>query len=108
MAFISEGRASETITDSGSGMQVFLGFSVGNVVINGWGSDPAAHIQLLNVVNGGYSTTAAALAALTSDGHGGTSLALPGTGSVDFAGVAPSSLTASNLTVSASWSGGHT
>jgi hypothetical protein len=48
---------------------------------------------------GGYTSAAAAAAALTPDGHGGALLSLGATGSIDFTGVSPSQLHASNFQI---------
>jgi endoglucanase len=56
------------------------------------------HIDLMGGI-GGYAVVSQAVAAIVSDGHGGASLALGG-GSLDFVGVAPSSLTTKVFTLS--------
>jgi len=45
------------------------------------------------------ASTAAIVAALHGDGHGGAVLALGSTGSIDFVSVAPTQLHASNFTI---------
>jgi hypothetical protein len=48
---------------------------------------------------GGFTTSAAALSALKSDGHGGTLLSFGSGSSLDFSGVALSQLHASNFQI---------
>jgi hypothetical protein len=75
-----------------------IGYNNGQVEIENFGADPTGIIDLLNGV-GGYANVLHVLAALTSDGQGGTLLPLPSTGSIDFAGVAPSFFAAANFKV---------
>ena len=72
--------------------------NVGKLSISGFGADPTGIIDLLNGV-GGYTSASQAFAALTSDGFGGSKLSLGRSGTIDFVGVAPSSLHASNFKI---------
>jgi hypothetical protein len=67
-------------------------------VIKNFGASRGAMIDLIGGV-GGYHATQQVLAALTSDGHGGSMLALGLGGSIDFMGVALSQLHASNFQI---------
>ena len=93
MAFLNGANA--TINDLGSGLDVKIA-NGGNDVIQNFASDPSAFIDLVGGI-GGYSAFSQVLAALTPDGHGGSMLALGGAGSIDFVGVNPSQLHASNF-----------
>ena len=92
------GVGSPTVTDAGHGLVAVAGLGAGNSMISGVGSDPAFALDLIGGV-GGYTSGAAAYAALTTDGHGGSLLALGSTGSVDFLGVAATQLSAGNFHV---------
>ena len=81
-----------------AGANIDIGSNNGQVDIYNFATDPTGVIGLLNGV-GGYTSVTEVLAALTSDGHGGTLLPLPSTGSFDFAGVAPSFFTAANFKI---------
>jgi hypothetical protein len=67
-------------------------------VISGFTADGGGLINLLNGAGGDGSVTQI-MNALHSDGNGGTLLSLDASGSIDFAGVAPSQLHASNFKV---------
>jgi hypothetical protein len=67
-------------------------------VISGFTADGGGLINLLNG-GGGYSSVTQIMNSLHADGHGGTLLSLGALGSIDFAGVAPSQLHASNFRV---------
>jgi hypothetical protein len=89
-----------TINDQGQGLQVSIGAApTGTDVIQNAASDPALMIDLTAGV-GGYASVNAVLAALTSDGSGGTMLGLGAGGTLDLAGLTPSHLTAANFHVS--------
>jgi len=88
-----------TINDEGQGLQVNIGAApTGTDVIQSAASDPSLMIDLTAGV-GGYASVNAVLAALTSDGGGGTMLALGAGGTLDLAGLTPSHLTAANFHV---------
>ncbi len=89
------GAGNATIEDLASGLRVIAGPGVGSDVITHAASDPQLAIDLVGGA-GGYTSAAAACGALQSDGHGGSLLAL-GSGSIDFAGVPPAGLHASNF-----------
>jgi hypothetical protein len=88
----------DAISDGGSSSLFKIASNVGKLSISGFGADPTGVIDLLNGV-GGYKTANAAFAALTSDGSGGAKLSLGSDGSIDIAGVAPSSLHVTNFKV---------
>ena len=88
---------SAKIFDTGSGLRVDVGTKAGTDVISGFANDPTGCIDLLGGV-GGYSSVNQLLSALHSDGSGGTLLSL-GSGSIDFLGVAPTQLHASNFKI---------
>jgi hypothetical protein len=81
-----------------AGANIDIGSNNGQVDISNFATDSTGIISLLNGV-GGYTSVSQVLAALTSDGHGGSLLPLPSTGSIDFAGVAPSVFTAANFKI---------
>ena len=95
IVFIGTGNA--TINDFSTGLDFKIGPTAGNDILSGFASDPSAVIDLIGGI-GGFTTTAAILAAFKSDGHGGTMLSF-GHGSLDFAGVAPTALHASNFQI---------
>ncbi len=99
VAFLGGGTAAvnATISDRSTGLTIDVA-SAGNDVFKGFASDPTAVVDLLGGV-GGYSTVSAVLAALTSDGHGGSKLALGAGHAIDFTGVAPSALEAANFKI---------
>ena len=92
MVFVSGGSAS--VNDKGTGNDFFVAQN-SNLVLTNFTADSTSLLSLLP--SEGYSTLSGLLAALVSDGHGGSFLALggtSGTGSgVDFAGVSVASLT---------------
>ena len=100
MVFINGGSA--TVSDLGVGLDVTLGpaavgsSDAGSVILQHLTAGLSAAVIDLAGGVGGYASVGAVLAALTSDGAGGTFLPL-GSGGVDFAGVSPSSLQASNF-----------
>jgi hypothetical protein len=89
----------DAITDKGASTEFKIGSNVGALKISDFGSDPTGLVDLIGGV-GGYTTAGQAYAALTSDGSGGSLLSLAATsdGSIDFLGVAPSALHATNFT----------
>jgi len=99
MVFINGGSA--TVSDLGAGLELTVGpvtagsTNAGSVILQHLAADPTAVIDLAGGV-GGYGSVGAVLAALTSDGAGGSLLPL-GSGRIDFVGVAPGSLHAGNF-----------
>jgi hypothetical protein len=87
-----------TIVDAAQGTAIDISGGGINVIQNA-GSDQSLLIDLQGGL-GGYASAASAFAALVSDGHGGALLSF-GTsdGSLDFAGVTPSALHASNFQI---------
>jgi len=95
MVFLNGSTAA--IDDHAQGLDLTIGGAVnGTDAIENAANDPSLLIDLTGGV-GGYATTAAVLAALTSDGHGGTMLALGAHGTIDFLGLGQSHLTAANF-----------
>ena len=88
----------DAITDGGVGAAFKINGNVGALSVSGFGSDPTGVFELLAGA-GGYATAAAAVAALTSDGSGGSKLSLGSEGSIDILNVAPSSLHLSNFKI---------
>ena len=88
----------DALIDGGSSTLFKIGGRVGALSIAGFGADLAGGVDLLGGA-GGYASAAAAASTLTSDGHGGSLLALGAAGSIDFAGVAPSAMHASNFKI---------
>jgi hypothetical protein len=88
--------ADDVVSDGGSNTTIVIGTVVGATTINNFGADTGGIIDLFNGIDG-YTTTAAAYAALTSDGAGGLLLPLGAFGSVDFAGA--SSLSQNNFKI---------
>ena len=89
----------DALTDGGSSDTFKIDSNVGSLKISGFGSDPTGIIDLLSGV-GGYTTPAAAFAALTSDGAGGSKLSLGTDGLIDLLGVAPGALKVTNFEIS--------
>jgi hypothetical protein len=92
------GGPSAHIYDQGSNMSVDVFGSAGTDVISGFANDPTGVIDLLSG-SGGFSSVGQVLKALHSDGNGGTLLSLGHSGSIDFLGVAPAQLHASNFRI---------
>jgi hypothetical protein len=88
---------SATINDQSQGLTVFVA-NGGVDKITGLATDPTAVIDLLGGV-GHYSNVTQVLNALTTDHAGGTLLPLGNGQSIDFVGVARSSLHAANFKV---------
>ena len=88
----------DAIDDGGSSTLFRIAANVGSLAISGFKADTTGVIDLMKGV-GGYSTAAAAFAALKSDGSGGSLLSLGADGSIDFKGDPVSSLSASNFKI---------
>jgi len=93
-----KGGENAKMFDLGSNLRVDIRSSSGSDVISGFAKDTSGWIDLLNGA-GGYSSVSQVMSALHSDGNGGTLLALGPSGSIDFAGVNPSQMHASNFGV---------
>jgi Ca2+-binding RTX toxin-like protein len=93
------GGVNATIIDTGSNVRIAVDTSSGTDVINGFAQDRNGYIELRNGA-GGYTSVDSILAALKSDGNGGTLLTLGATGSIDIAGVTPDQLSANNFRIS--------
>ena len=85
------------MVDNAQGSTLEIGSNVGSLRIYNYG-DTSGVIDLLNGV-GGYSSAAAAVHALTSDGSGGSLLSLGSFGAIDFVGIAPSLINAGNFKI---------
>src|SRR5271165_3326757 len=96
MVFIGSGNA--TVNDLSTGLDLKIGPTAGVDVLSHFASDPSGVVDLIGGV-GGFTTTAAALSALKSDGHGGTLLRFGHDSSLDFVGVTPSQLHAANFQI---------
>jgi aryl-phospho-beta-D-glucosidase BglC (GH1 family) len=83
------------IDDESSGLLLMV--SGGSANVTHFGAARGAVVDLLSGV-GGYQTAAQALAAVHSDGAGGSILSL-GAGALDFAGLAPSALSLANFRI---------
>ena len=88
----------DALTDGGASDTFKISANVGSLKISGFGSDHTGIVDLLNGV-GSYTTAAAAFAALTSVGAGGSKLSLGSDGSIDLLGVAPTSLHVTNFKI---------
>ncbi|MCA6122897.1 AIDA repeat-containing protein [Bradyrhizobium sp. WSM 1704] len=96
---IINGAAHVSINDHGTGLTVSINSSNQIDTISGFGNDPNGVVELASGI-GNYHSVADIMSALTSDGHGGTLLALgsgPSAGSVDFVDTAIAQLHASNF-----------
>jgi hypothetical protein len=99
MVFIGTGNS--TINDFSSGLDLKIGPTAGNDILSHFaasGGDTSGVVDLVGGI-GGFTTTAAVLSALKSDGHGGSLLSFGSGSSLDFAGVASSQLHASNFQI---------
>jgi hypothetical protein len=96
VAFVHGGT--DTITDNSKGLEVKIGSQGGVVTLNNFLADKHGVVDLVGAV-GGYHTAKAVVAALQSDGSGGTMLSLGASGHIDFANTAMASLTASHFAI---------
>jgi hypothetical protein len=90
-----------TVNDYSTGLDLKIGPTAGNDILSNFASDPSGVVDLIGGI-GGFTTTSQVLSALKSDGHGGTLLSF-GNGnssSLDFTGIPPSLLHASNFQIS--------
>ena len=94
MVFVGDGKTA--IDDRSTGLQVSIGPTIGRAVIAGFASDPSGVVDLTGGI-GGFTDTAMVLAALQSDGRGGTLLSFGQGHFLDFAGVAQNQLHAANF-----------
>jgi hypothetical protein len=93
------GIATVSITDLGDALQLHVASATQTDTLTNFGSgDPYGVVDLINGV-GGFASVNGIVAALHGDGHGGALLVLGSTGSIDFAGVAPTQLHASNFAI---------
>jgi hypothetical protein len=96
VAFVHGGA--DTITDNSKGLEVKIGSQGGVVTLSNFPADKHGVVDLVGGV-GGYHTAKAVVAALQSDGQGGTMLSLGASGHLDFANTAMASLTASHFAI---------
>jgi hypothetical protein len=96
MVFIGNGNS--TVNDFSTGLNLKIGPAAGNDVLSQFASDPGGVVDLIGGI-GGFTTPQQVVAALKSDGHGGTSLSFGGAGSVDFVHTAAAQLTASHFAI---------
>jgi hypothetical protein len=94
MVFVGAGNVS--IDDFSAGLQLSIGPTIGHAVISGFASDPNSVVDLTGGI-GGFTDTAVVLSALKSDGRGGTLLSFGKSNFLDFPGVAPGQLHATNF-----------
>jgi hypothetical protein len=85
------------VNDGGSKTTFSVTNQIGATTINNFAADHLGVMDLFNGI-GGFATTSDAVAALTSDGAGGSMLSLGIYGSIDFAG--DTSLSAANFKLS--------
>jgi hypothetical protein len=88
----------DTLTDQATGTLFEVGTGVSTLKNQDFGADTTGVIDLLNGV-GGYATSAAAYAALTSDGAGGSQLSLGGGAPIDFVATTKNQLSAANIKI---------
>ena len=96
VAFIHGGT--DIITDNSKGLEVKIGSQGGVITLNNFLADKTGFVDLVGGI-GGYKTAKAVIAAIQSDGHGGTMLSLGTAGHIDFANTAMASLTASHFAI---------
>jgi Ca2+-binding RTX toxin-like protein len=95
VAFIDGGT--DTIADHTKGLEVKIGKEGGVIDLSGFAADlTTGFIDLVGGV-GGFKTAKAAVAALQSDGNGGTLLSLGASGQIDFVGVPVGALKVANF-----------
>ena len=94
MVFVGGGNVA--IDDHAKGLTLSIGPTIGHAVIAGFASDPNGVIDLTGGL-GGFTDTTMVLSALQSDGRGGTLLSFGKGQFLDFAGVAPGQLHATNF-----------
>ena len=95
-AYIARGWRVTIIDNLSTGLQLSIGPTIGRAVIAGFASDPGGVVDLTGGI-GGFTDTAMVLAALQSDGRGGTLLSFGQSHFLDFAGVKPEQLHATNF-----------
>jgi RTX calcium-binding nonapeptide repeat (4 copies) len=93
------GTTVASITDLGNALRVNVGSSTQTDTLTGFGSRDTFGVVDLQNGAGGYTSINAVVAALHSDGHGGTMLALGTTGSIDFANTNANQIHASNFKI---------
>jgi hypothetical protein len=94
MVFVGGGNVA--IDDLSTGLKLSIGPTIGHAVISGFASDPNSMVDLTGGV-GGFTNAAMVLSALKSDGRGGTLLSFGKGHFLDFVGVRPEQLHATNF-----------
>jgi hypothetical protein len=98
-AIVFIGSGDSIVVDASTGTHLNIGPAAGTDILLDFGRDLTTGVIDLIGGIGGFSTTAAALAALKSDGAGGTLLSFGPGSSLDIANVLPSALTAANFKI---------
>ncbi len=75
-----------------------VGAPGGVISLTGFGADKTGFVDLVGGI-GGFKTANAVVAALKSDGHGGTLLSFGAAGQIDFVGVAVGALKAASFQI---------
>ena len=87
-----------SIDDLSQGMTLVLSGSPGALSLSDFASDATGVVDLRGGI-GGFTTPQDVVAALTSDGHGGTLLSFGTAGSLDFVNTAATQLTANHFAI---------
>ncbi len=90
---------SDSVTDMGQGLTLKVAPPVGHDILANFGADLAHGVIDLLGRAGGYTSASQAFAALRSDGHGGSLLALGHAASLDILGVTTSHLHTTNFAI---------
>ncbi|CAH2602695.1 conserved protein of unknown function [Rhodovastum atsumiense] len=99
VAFLGDGKGTltATVNDGSTGLTAYV-LDTGTYTFTGLATDTGAVVDLLGGL-GGYTTAAEVVAALRSDGSGGTNLPLGGSGMIHFTGIEPAKLGAANFRI---------
>jgi hypothetical protein len=97
MLFIGSGNS--IVVDASTGTHLNIGPAAGTNILLDFGHDLTTGVIDLIGGIGGFTTSGEALAALKSDGAGGTLLSFGTGSSLDIASVLPSALTAANFKI---------
>jgi hypothetical protein len=94
MVFVGGGNVA--IDDFSTRLNLSIGPTIGHAIISGFASDPNSVVDLTAGV-GGFTDTAMVLSALESDDRGGTLLSFGKGQFLDFVGITPAQLHATNF-----------
>jgi hypothetical protein len=94
MVFVGDGNVA--IDDFSTGLNLSIGPTIGHAIISGFASDPNSMVDLAGGL-GGFTDAAMVVSALKSDGRGGTLLSFGNGHFLDFVGVTPEQLRATNF-----------